>query len=980
MKTIAHRLLTLLLLMVAMVPGCLCAQVLYNNDTTYFCTTSWQGGSLSHYYVREVDAFDSWAVITGLDSTFTLHVSFMNECGSVRTPMNGYFDIWEGDPATGHLLIHYTDSMLFQDFPINGDQITLHLHYNEYSLDTSFLYIRQFGLAWNSSDRSYSSPNPCNGGFSITLDSITSTGAVLHYQPANIPVTVFFDGLRYNATGGVFRLSGLGPNTHYIVKAVPTAQSLSPCCRRTVEFFTDPVYLTGCPDVLDLHSDYVRCIHDHKIGVFDRGPDNAFSQHTIHTDTSERDGFTDNLMHTVEPGMPGSVRLGNWLTLSGSESITYYLHIDTSLYSLIMLHYAAILQSTDHTPETRPRFTMQILDENDSIIDEQCGAADFVSDTNLGWNISYNALWKDWTTVGISLNSYHGQNVRLRFTTQDCSHGAHFGYAYFYADCHQPSITTERCGTVDTNTLTAPDGFNYLWYYDSPSNPVSTAQSYTYSSSEGTIHCRLSFIENPSCYITLNTYTSTFWPSAEIDTLYTVDRGCDGYEVKFLNRSTILGDDSIPQPGNPPCESALWNFGDGYVTTQYNPTHTYQHPGTYSVRLISKLAGGQCADTATFTLVAPDAWAPADQYLTCCDSILWLDSNWYSRDTVGPTVRVNYPETCDTIYTLHLTTLSSSHYTLPSDTFCYNSSYNWRGHLAPISPSLSDTLFPVLTDTLVAANGCDSLVYLPLVQLPIDPLSINVEPDCGMGFYLLTAVTSNPYWIWSSSPHDSALDGHENDLQLGVFPDTTVTYYLTSYYGDSLFCPSTTAKALSPPSFPEAQLEVNPAVLTYEKHTLYAYDHSSKYYQRKWTLVLHGTTHDTVFLPDSLPRITYTVPLEYDSVTVILAVSNAFCHDTTIQTLPIIRSALFAPNVFIPDAENNNRFTVVCNGALEAELTLYNRQGLLVFSTTDLETGWDGTHNGTPCPQGAYVWHLHYRTVDRPEQWNTQMGTVTLLR
>ena len=166
-----------------MVPGCLCAQVLYNNDTTYFCTTSWQGGSLSHYYVREVDAFDSWAVITGLDSTFTLRVFFMNECGSVRTPMNGYFDIWEGDPATGHLLIHYTDSMLFQDFPINGDQITLHLHYNEYSLDTSFLYIRQFGLAWNSSDRSYSSHNPCNGGFSITLDSITSTGAVLHYRP-----------------------------------------------------------------------------------------------------------------------------------------------------------------------------------------------------------------------------------------------------------------------------------------------------------------------------------------------------------------------------------------------------------------------------------------------------------------------------------------------------------------------------------------------------------------------------------------------------------------------------------------------------------------------------------------------------------------------------------------------------------------------------------------------------------------------------
>ena len=93
-----------------------------------------------------------------------------------------------------------------------------------------------------------------------------------------------------------------------------------------------------------------------------------------------------------------------------------------------------------------------------------------------------------------------------------------------------------------------------------------------------------------------------------------------------------------------------------------------------------------------------------------------------------------------------------------------------------------------------------------------------------------------------------------------------------------------------------------------------------------------------------------------------------------------MRYALFAPNVFTPDASTNNRFTVVCNGAVEAELTLYNRQGLFVYSTADLEQGWDGTHNGTPCPQGAYVWHFRYRTVDRPTDWNKAIGTVTLLR
>lgn len=746
-----------------------------------------------------------------------------------------------------------------------------------------------------------------------------------------------------------------------------------------MEFFTEPIYHTGCPNVLDLHSDYVRCIHSGEIGVFDFGPSSDFSQHTIHTDTSETDDLSEYQMHTVEPGMPGSVRLGNVLC-GNSESITYYLHIDTTLYSLIMLHYAAVLQDPGHPPALQPRFTMQILDQNDNVIDPQCGAADYVANESLGWNNNRGVLWKDWTTVAISLNAYHGQDVRLRFSTNDCLPGAHFGYAYFYVECQQPSITSEHCGTIDTNTLTAPDGFNYLWYYDSPSNPVATTQSITYSSAEGTIHCRLSFIENPSCFVTLCTYVTNFWPYADIDTLYTVDNGCDGYEVHFRNRSTIFDDDGVPMPGNPPCELALWVFGDGYISAQYNPIHTYQHPGTYEVTLISSLAGGECRDTTHYTLVTPDAWAPVDQYLTCCDSLFWIDSNWYFNDIEGPTFRVVYPETCDTVYTLHLSMLTSSHYSLPADTFCYNSSYTWRGQTAPVNPTPTDTLFLILTDTLVAANSCDSLIHLPLVQLPADPLNIEVEPDCGLGLYLLTASTENPFWRWSSSPPDPSLEGHENERQLWVAPDTTTTYNLTSYHDDFLFCPTTTTKRLSPPTFPRAELEVSPMVLTYDKHTLYAFDHSNKYNRRQWILVLHGASHDTVPLSDTLQRIAYPVPLEYDSVTVILSVSNAFCHDTTSRTIPIVRYALFAPNVFTPNADRNNRFTIVLGAAIEAKLTIYNRQGLFVYSTTDLEHGWDGTHNGTPCPQGAYVWHLRYRTLDRPEEWNSQTGTVTLLR
>lgn len=982
MKHATHGLLTLLLLIVVIGSGHLCAQTLYNNDTTYFCSSP-SGGGFTHNYVRLLQAFDSWGVITGVDSSCVLDIAYTCFRGSEPGENYGYIDIWDGDDVTGTLLVdHFTGANLtIQSLPITQEQVTIHVHYNAYSTDTIYPLVRELSFSWRPSDYLHPLPssNPCTSSFNIGVQNVTTSSADIHWTPDSTTLLISVNGQYYTANGGTLHLSGLAPNTHYHVKAIPYNQQEYPCCCRRIDFYTIPQAHIGCPDVLNLYSDYVRCFCNNSIGIQDYGPSLAFSRHTVHTNPNEIDSIAGGLLHTVCPGMPGSVRLGNWRSGAENESIVYYLHIDTTLYSLILLHYAAVLQNPNHAPSLQPRFKMRILDQNDSVIDEQCGAADFIADSSLGWNVDVaEVLWKDWTTVGINLAQYHGQDVRLQFSTYDCLEGAHFGYAYFYAECQQPSAIADQCGTVDTVTLTAPDGFNYLWYSDSPSNPISTDQQATFSTEGSTVHCRLSFIENPTCYVTMNTYVTHFWPHAVVDTLYTVDNGCDGYTVQFLNRSTILGDDSLALPGNPPCETAQWSFGDGFFSHEYSPTHIYRHPGTYTVTLVSGLAEDQCTDTTTYTIVAPDAWAPGAQHLTCCDSLLWLDSIWYSRDTIGPTARVHFYR-CDTIYTLHLSILPSAHFSLPADTFCYNSSYTWRGNSAPINHSSTDTLFPILTDTLTAANGCDSVVYLPLVQLPPDDISIKTEPDCGMGYYMLTATTDNPFWQWSSSPYDSALDGHEADRHLWVFPESNTTYTLVSYYGDSLFCPTSTSRTLSRPSFPHAKMNVNPNILTADRQEITAYDLSEEYSSRRWGLVTFGRG-DTIHLPDTLRRITYRVPIELDSIKVILTVIDRLCLDTATQTISILQTNLFVPNIFTPTADANNRFIIVCEGALEAELTIYNRQGLFVYSTTDIATGWDGTHDGSPCPQGAYVWHLRLRTADRPDSWTTQIGTVTLLR
>ena len=57
---------------------------------------------------------------------------------------------------------------------------------------------------------------------------------------------------------------------------------------------------------------------------------------------------------------------------------------------------------------------------------------------------------------------------------------------------------------------------------------------------------------------------------------------------------------------------------------------------------------------------------------------------------------------------------------------------------------------------------------------------------------------------------------------------------------------------------------------------------------------------------------------------------------------------------------------------------VFNRWGEKVFSTTDINNGWDGTLDGERSPAGVYVWYVEAFTFDNERI--IQSGNVTLLR
>jgi len=87
----------------------------------------------------------------------------------------------------------------------------------------------------------------------------------------------------------------------------------------------------------------------------------------------------------------------------------------------------------------------------------------------------------------------------------------------------------------------------------------------------------------------------------------------------------------------------------------------------------------------------------------------------------------------------------------------------------------------------------------------------------------------------------------------------------------------------------------------------------------------------------------------------------------------------YIPNIFTPDQASNREFRIIPDKITQMEVSVFDRRGVRVAHFDGLREGWDGTSDGTRCPQGAYVYFIRYRDTIS-DSFHTAKGTVTLLR
>ena len=89
---------------------------------------------------------------------------------------------------------------------------------------------------------------------------------------------------------------------------------------------------------------------------------------------------------------------------------------------------------------------------------------------------------------------------------------------------------------------------------------------------------------------------------------------------------------------------------------------------------------------------------------------------------------------------------------------------------------------------------------------------------------------------------------------------------------------------------------------------------------------------------------------------------------------------VYLPSAFTPNNDGlNDEFKALVFGQiLSFRLQVFNREGQLVFQTTDPSKGWNGGYKGMSYSTATFVWQCSYQLEGRkPEH---QKGTITIIR
>jgi len=296
-----------------------------------------------------------------------------------------------------------------------------------------------------------------------------------------------------------------------------------------------------------------------------------------------------------------------------------------------------------------------------------------------------------------------------------------------------------------------------------------------------------------------------------------------------------------------------------------------------------------------------------------------------------------------------------------------NYTYTWTpadGLSATGDPSVfytgRDTGTVVLTVTTPA--GCTGVDSARMLVLPGNFAQMVSEMDfCPRDSAILVPEGGVTYQ-WSPAMYLSS----DNAAQPVIKPITSQTYSIvaTSSYGckDTLYFKATVHPAAV--VFLEDSVRLHPG-------EQYQIDPQSNCTIFSWSPA-GGLSGKYLMNPIATPEVSTRYVVK-------AATENGCVAVDSINIIVDAETLIDLPNAFTPGSGVNNEFKIIKRGIANLKyFRIFNRWGNMVFETTNIDEGWDGTYKGVPQNVGVFVYQV--QAVTQSGKIFTKQGNVTLLR
>ena len=396
-----------------------------------------------------------------------------------------------------------------------------------------------------------------------------------------------------------------------------------------------------------------------------------------------------------------------------------------------------------------------------------------------------------------------------------------------------------------------------------------------------------------------------------------------------------------------------WDFGDSTTLADTsnlaNPSYTFPDSGTYKVMLVMGSKTSICPDTLyqqviLHPLLSPFFIAPMNECLNENSFDFNAGGAFYSSTQI------------DWDFGITATPITS---TVANPT---NIVYRTSG-LKPISIRYS-------------AFGCDTS-YLDTIEVypsPIADFRINEDEYClgdslDIDLVSLSDASLLHFWNFGDTGSSTQL------APIYVYQDSGV-YDVTLIVENTYGCRDTMEKLNSITVFPSPTALFSPLILETSYYFPYV-TFTNNSLNSSYSMFNNG--NGQIISPFSQYNSEYTREGFYYPM---LTVENVYgCYDTLIGELFYeMKYNLYIPNSFTPNNDGNNDvFLPTINIDSNYNFKIFNRWGELIFETTDVQEGWDGSStDGTPLKADVYVYRIVYRDPKRVVK--EIKGHVTLLR